>query len=69
MRRGADGRSQRVQYRLWRAPTGIVAEAEEVRPAALEPFEGYEFEIRIDDMEVVGDLGLPVPDDAPSRLH
>ena len=149
MRRGADGRKHHVRYRLWRAPTGIVAEAEEVGVPVLEgyqakvigphdadvaelfgrleaqlarklrrrdlepgpngpvlagmtlagrlewneeggpydvivggrrytwdevgrmlePFEGYEFEVRVMDMEVVGDLGLPGEDDAPIRLH
>lgn len=39
---GPDGRAHRFSFRLWRAPTGIVAEAEE---ADLAPGEGYHFEV------------------------
>lgn len=37
-----DGRAHRFSFRLWRAATGIVAEAEE---ADLEPNEGYHFQV------------------------
>jgi hypothetical protein len=39
---GADGRPHRFRYRLWRAPTGIVAEAEEADRA---PGDGYNFKV------------------------
>lgn len=35
---GPDGRIHRFRYRLWRAPTGIMAEATEIDQA---PEEGY----------------------------
>jgi hypothetical protein len=39
---GPDGRKHRLHYRLWRAPTGMVAETEE---ADLPPGDGYFFKI------------------------
>jgi hypothetical protein len=39
---GPDGRGHRFRFRLWRAPTGVVAEAEE---AGLPPADGYHFKI------------------------
>ena len=39
---GPDGRIHRFQYRFWRAPTGIVAEADEI---ALAPEHGYHAEV------------------------
>lgn len=41
-RTGPDGRAHRFRYRLWRAPTGIVAEAEEADRA---PGDGYHFKV------------------------
>lgn len=39
---GPDGRIHRFRYRLWRAPTGVVAEAAEIGDA---PGEGYHVEV------------------------
>ena len=62
---GPDGQDHTLRYRLWRAPTGIVAELEEVGP---EPGEGFKFSVLGDHDAKVDDLIAIVADQAERRI-
>ncbi len=62
---GPDGRLHRFRYRLWRAPTGIVGEAEEIGRG---PDEGYHVEVLGSHEADAGELMARVRDRLKQRV-